>query len=127
MATKMHEIAKTGKDVITHGKRGGAGGGDEVFEGIHGSHPETNKIRKEEQEGFGEITITYGGGYTREESAGLSDGVNLRETVNPDEVEPEYNYEVDTFTGNAPERKVGRVNNKGVSSDKGKKFSIGEF
>lgn len=78
------------------------------------------------QGGMGEKTLNYGGGHFMSESAGLVDGVSLRETVNPDDVEPEYNYAVDPLTGNAPERKVGRKNNHSVSG-KGKSFVLGEM
>lgn len=116
-------IAKTGRDVITKGLRGG----DEFGEGIVGKPSQQEHEQKVNEQGLGTPSITYGGGHFEEEKAGLKDGVSARETVDPDEVEPEYNYDVDSFTGNAPERKVGRVYNKAVSSDKGKKFNIGEF
>jgi hypothetical protein len=115
-------IAKNGRDVISLGKRGG----DEFGKGIVGKHSETESEEKQNQHGLGTPSITYGGGHFEEEKAGLEDGVSARETINPDEVEPEYNYDVDSFTGNAPERKTGRVVNMAVSG-KGKKFNIGEF
>jgi len=103
----------------------GAARSDESGKGIVGKHSETDALRNKPSPS-GDETLNYGGGHFETEKAGLEDGVSLRETVNPDEVEPEYDYTVDAFTGNAPERKVGRVNNKSVSG-KGKKFSIGEF
>lgn len=94
--------------------------------GTVGKPSETDAERSPNQGGLGEKTLNYGGGHFMTESAGLPDGVSLRETVNPDEVEPEYNYEVDALTGNAPERKVGRANNHNVSG-KGKSFVLGEM
>jgi hypothetical protein len=96
--------------------------------GIVGKISETDAERKDgNQGGLGEKTLNYGGGHFMEESAGLTDGVSARETVNPDEVEPEYNYDVDYLTGNAPERKVGRANNHTVSGKAGKSFVLGEM
>lgn len=107
-----------------------SGGGkrhDSEGEGIVGKPSQTDSIREDgNQDGLGDKTLNYGGGHFEQEKAGLEDGVNFRETVNPDDVEPEYNYEVDSFTGNASERKVGRANNHSVSG-KGKKFEIGEM
>lgn len=101
---------------------------DESGKGIVGKPSETDSIREDgNQGGLGDKTLNYGGGHFQEEKAGLEDGVSARETVNPDEVEPEYNYSVDPFTGNAPERKVGRVNNHSVSGKAGKKFELGEM
>jgi|GEM_PF-2126544 len=103
----------------------GSARSDEIGKGIVGKPSETEGLR-DKPSPSGEETLNYGGGHFETESAGLLDGVSVRETCNPDEVEPEYDYTVDPFTGNAPERKVGRVNNKMVSG-KGKKFSLGEF
>lgn len=100
---------------------------DSEGEGIVGKPSQTDAIREDgNQGGLGDETLNYGGGHFKEESAGLEDGVSARETINPDDVEPKYNYDVDSFTGNAPERKVGRVNNESVSG-KGKKFELGEM
>jgi len=116
-------MAKSGRDVITKGLRGGDGFG----EGIVGKPSQTDAIREDgNQGGLGDKTLNYGGGRFEEESAGLLDGVSLRETVDVDSVEPNYNYEVDSFTGNAPERKEGRTNNHSVTHF-GKKFEIGEM
>lgn len=115
-----------GRDVKLEGAAGMKGATDEFGKGIVGKESETNSIRKDEELGLGETTLLYGGGYFQRESAGLEDGVSVRETVNPDDAEPNYNYEVDGFTGNATERKEGRTNNETVTGKRGNKFSIGE-
>lgn len=112
---------KNGRDVLY---ASGSERGDTFGKGTTGKPSETDAIRNKDS--LGDETLNYGGGHFEQESAGLEDGVSLRETCDPDESEPEYNYDVDSFTGNAPERKVGRVNNKSVSG-KGKKFDLGEF
>jgi len=53
--------------------------------------------------------------------------VSLRDTIDPDSTEPNYNYDVDPLTGSAPERKVGRLNNYSVMGKRGNKFLIGEM
>lgn len=115
---------KNGRDVLY---ASGSERGDGFGKGTIGKPSETDSIREDgNQDGMGDKTLNYGGGHFEEEKAGLEDGVSLRETCDPDEVEPEYSYDVDSFTGNATERKVGRVNNKTVSG-KGKKFELGEM
>ena len=109
----------------------GSARSDEVGKGIVGKPSETEGLMNDPSPGSaskngGEESLNYGGGYFVTETAGLVDGVNKRETLNIDDSEPQYDYDVDSFTGNAPERKVGRVNNQSCSG-KGKKFSIGEF
>lgn len=117
-------MAKNGLDVKLSGASGGAS--DEFGKGIVGK-PEEQKALQNKNGGIGtDETLAYGGGYFRNESAGLEDGVSARETVDPSDVEPEYNYAVDAFTGNATERKVGRVNNQSAKG-KGKTFEIGEM
>ena len=101
--------------------------GDTFAKGIVGKPSETEAQRSPNQGGLGEKTLNYGGGHFMEESAGLTDGVSVRTTINPDDVEPEYNYDVDPATGNAPERKVGRVNNHNVCGKAGKTFVLGEM
>lgn len=115
-----------GRDVKMRGAAGMGGASDEFAKGIIGKPSETDSIRSQEQLGLGETTLLYGGGYFERESEGLEDGVSARETVDPDDAEPNYNYDVDAFTGNAVERKEGRTNNHEVSGKRGNKFSIGE-
>lgn len=101
---------------------------DTFAKGIVGKRSETDaQAAGGNQGGLGQKTLNYGGGHFNTEAVGLADGVSLRETVNPDEVEPEYNYAVDPTTGNAPERKVGRANNHNVSGKAGKSFVLGEM
>jgi hypothetical protein len=105
---------------------------DEFAKGIVGKPEETEALADgKNQEGMdgegGEETLLYGGGYFETEKAGLQDGVSLRETVNADSIEPNYNYDIDPLTGNAPERKVGRSNNYVVSGKRSNKFLIGEM
>lgn len=96
--------------------------------GTVGNPTETESAAMNKNQGpLGDKTLNYGGGHFMSESAGLVDGVSLRETVNPDDVEPEYLYTVDPLTGNAVERKVGRVNNHTVSGKAGKSFVLGEM
>ena len=120
-------MAKNGRDVKMEGAAALRGASDEFAKGIVGKPSETDSIRKEEEVGLGETTLLYGGGFFERESAGLEDGVSVRETVNPDEAEPNYDYEVDEFTGNATERKEGRTNNYSVTGKRGNKFSVGEM
>src|ERR1700683_1218710 len=105
---------------------------DEFGKGIVGMPKETEGLAEGgKQEGMagvgGEETLLYGGGYFEREKAGLEDGVSLRETMNADGIEPNYNYDIDPMTGNAPERKVGRTNNYVVSGKRKNKFLIGEM
>ena len=105
---------------------------DEFGKGIVGMPKETEGLAEGgNQEGMdgvgGEETLLYGGGYFEREKAGLEDGVSLRETMNADSIEPNYNYDIDPMTGNAPERKVGRTNNYVVSGKRKNKFLIGEM
>jgi hypothetical protein len=105
---------------------------DEFGKGIVGMPKETEGLAEGgNQEGMdgagGEETLLYGGGYFEREKAGLEDGVSLRETMNADSIEPNYNYDIDPMTGNAPERKVGRTNNYVVQGKRKNKFLIGEM
>src|SRR5271170_3995854 len=85
---------------------------DEFAKGTVGAPKELDEIREgPNQGGMGDETLLYGGGYFEREKAGLEDGVSLRETIDADMTEPNYNYDVDPMTGSAPERKIGRVNN----------------
>jgi len=127
-------MAKAKGTEILHAS--GSARSDTAGQGIVGSKGDTNSERNKpaigggsganEAGAGGQETLNYGGGYFVTETAGLVDGVNKREALSIDDAEPEYDYTVDSFTGNAPERKVGRVNNQNVSG-KGKKFTIGEF
>ncbi len=101
---------------------------DEFAKGTVAAPDELDGIRDgKNQEGLGEETLLYGGGYFERESAGLEDGISLRETMNADATEPNYNYDIDPLTGSAPERKVGRANNYEVGGKRGNKFLIGEM
>jgi hypothetical protein len=105
---------------------------DEFGKGTVGKPSETEGLAEDgNQEGMdgpgGEETLLYGGGYFEREKPGLEDGVSLRETMNADSIEPNYNYDVDPLTGNAPERKVGRSNNYVVEGKRKNKFLIGEM
>lgn len=115
---------KNGRDVLF---ASGKERSDEFGMGTTGEPAETDKIAKDGNQGsMGDETLNYGGGRFEEEKAGLLDGVSERETIDPDSAEPNYDYSVDSFTGNAPERKVGRSNNETVPG-KGKSFLLGEF
>ena len=119
-----HGKGSSGLDRITNP----SGNADEFGMGTVGSNEELDKIQTGgNQDDMGDETLLYGGGYFENEKAGLEDGVSLRETVNPDVTEPNYNYDVDPLTGNAPERKVGRMNNYKVSGKRGNTFLIGEM
>ncbi len=101
---------------------------DEFGAGTTGKPDELAAVQEgKNQDGMGDETLLYGGGYFENEKAGLEDGVSLRETVNADAQEPNYNYDVDPLTGNAPERKIGRLNNYTVSGKRNNKFLIGEM
>jgi hypothetical protein len=96
--------------------------------GIVGAPAETDKERNDgNQDSMGDETLLYGGGYFEREKAGLEDGISIRETMDADKTEPNYNYDIDPLTGNAPERKVGRSNNYDVTGKRGNKFEIGEM
>jgi hypothetical protein len=100
---------------------------DEFAKGTVGSPEELDAIREDGNQGsMGDRTLLYGGGLFEREKVGLEDGVSVREAVDPDSTEPNYNYDIDPLTGNAPERKVGRANNYEVSGKRGNKFLIGE-
>jgi aspartate carbamoyltransferase catalytic subunit len=60
-------------------------------------------------------------------SSSVNKGESLRDTIEPDASEPNYNYDVDPLTGSAPERKIGRLNNYTVGGKRGNKFVIGEM
>jgi len=101
---------------------------DEFAKGTVAAPDELAEIREDgNQDGMGEETLLYGGGYFEREKAGLEDGISLRETMDSDKTEPNYNYDVDPLTGNAPERKVGRANNYEVGGKRGNTFLIGEM
>lgn len=119
-------MSKTGLDVKLHGGKAEGGNDDEFAKGIVGKPTEQEAIQNEGNDGLGKTTLLYGGGLFREEKEGLTDGVSAREALNQDSSEPNYNYEVDPMTGNAPERKVGRSNQMEVTGKRGNKFSIGE-
>ena len=101
---------------------------DEFSKGTVGAPKELDGIQAgKNQDGMGDETLLYGGGYFEREKAGLEDGISLRETVEPDATEPNYNYDVDPLTGSAPERKIGRLNNYTVGGKRGNTFLIGEM
>lgn len=101
---------------------------DEFAKGTVGAPDELAAIREDgNQDGMGEKTLLYGGGYFERESVGLEDGISLRETMDADKTEPNYNYDIDPLTGSAPERKVGRANNYEVGGKRGNTFLIGEM
>lgn len=101
---------------------------DEFGKGTVAKPEELDKIRQEQGgTDLGETTLIYGGGYFEKEKAGLEDGVSLRDTIDANSTEPNYNYDIDPLSGNAPERKVGRSNNYAVSGKRGNKFEIGEM
>jgi hypothetical protein len=102
---------------------------DEFATGTVASPSELDAIREDgNQSGMdGDRTLLYGGGLFEREKVGLEDGVSVRETMDADSAEPNYNYDIDPLTGNAPERKVGRTNNYVVSGKRGNKFEVGEM
>ena len=101
---------------------------DEFAKGTVGAPKELDGVQSgKNQDGMGDETLLYGGGYFEREKAGLEDGISLRETIEPDSTEPNYNYDVDPLTGSAPERKIGRLNNYTVGGKRGNKFLIGEM
>jgi hypothetical protein len=112
----------SGKESSSYGRDGNFG------RGTTGEPAEVHAEREGgNQDGLGDQTLLYGGGYFEREKAGLEDGVSVRETMDADKTEPNYNYDVDPLTGNAPERKVGRSNNYEVSGKRSNKFLIGEM
>ena len=101
---------------------------DEFAKGTVAHPDELDEIREDGNQGdFGEETLLYGGGYFEREKAGLEDGIALRETIDPNMTEPNYNYDIDPLTGSAPERKVGRTNNYEVQGKRKNIFLIGEM
>ena len=101
---------------------------DEFGKGTVGAPSELDGLREDgNQGGLGDQTLLYGGGYFENEKAGLEDGVSIRSTMDADKTEPNYNYDIDPLTGNAPERKVGRANNYSVKGKRGNDFEIGEM
>lgn len=101
---------------------------DEFGKGTVGKPSELDAIREDGDQGdMGEETLLYGGGYFEREKVGLEDGVSLREEMDADSTEPNYNYDIDPLTGSAPERKIGRTNNYEVGGKRGNKFLIGEM
>jgi hypothetical protein len=101
---------------------------DEFGKGTVGAPDELDGLREDgNQDGLGDQTLLYGGGYFEREKAGLEDGVSVRETMDADKTEPNYNYDIDPLTGNAPERKVGRANNYEVTGKRGNRFVVGEM
>jgi hypothetical protein len=127
-------------DPVAHNKAQGAGkaglarilepanNADEFGKGTVGKPSELDAIRDDGDQGdMGEETLLYGGGYFERESADLEDGISLREDIDADSTEPNYNYDIDPLTGSAPERKIGRTNNYEVSGKRGNKFLIGEM
>ena len=98
---------------------------DTLKKGIVGKPSETDSERSGGDKG--EKTLNYGGGNFNRESAGLLDGVSVREDCDVSQSEPNYDYDIDPATGNATERKVGRSNNMSVSGKAGKSFDMGEF
>ena len=101
---------------------------DEFAKGTVGAPDELDAIREDGNQGaLGDQTLLYGGGYFENEKAGLEDGVSIRSTMDADKTEPNYNYDIDPLTGNAPERKIGRANNYEVKGKRGNEFEIGEM
>lgn len=127
-------------DPVAHNKAHGTGAAglarilepaknaDEFAKGTVGKPEELDAIRDDGDQGdMGEETLLYGGGYFEKEKAGLEDGVSVREAMDADATEPNYNYDIDPLTGSAPERKIGRTNNYEVSGKRGNRFLIGEM
>jgi hypothetical protein len=127
-------------DPVAHNKSHGTGAAglarilepaknaDEFGKGTVGKPEELDAIRDDGDQGdMGEETLLYGGGYFEREKPGLEDGVSIREAMDADSTEPNYNYDIDPLTGSAPERKIGRTNNYEVSGKRGNRFLIGEM
>lgn len=135
----IKQTQHAGEKVASNGHKAGAGGiarilepaknEDEFGKGTVGKPSELNDIREYggDQSGLGDTTLLYGGGYFEREEANLEDGIALRETIDPDSTEPNYNYDIDPLTGSAPERKIGRRNNYVVQGKRGNDFEIGEM
>jgi hypothetical protein len=117
------------KQTQSGGSKGGGIDANEFAKGIVGEPGEVDAIRdgKNQEAMDGDRSLLYGGGLFEREAVGLEDGVSVRETMNADSTEPNYNYDIDPMTGNAPERKVGRANNYTVDGKRGNKFLIGEM
>jgi hypothetical protein len=134
----IKQVHSSGSESAGKGHTGPKGGLDRVMEpeknddefakGSVGAPDELDAIREDGNQGdMGDETLLYGGGYFEREKAGLEDGVSLRETIDADKTEPNYNYDIDPLTGSAPERKVGRENNYTVGGKRGNTFLIGEM
>jgi len=123
--TKGHSGSASGLERILTPEKNA----DEFAKGTVASPSELDSIREDgNQSGMdGDRTLLYGGGLFEREKVGLEDGVSVRETMDADSTEPNYNYDIDPLTGNAPERKVGRTNNYVVSGKRGNKFEVGEM
>lgn len=85
--------------------------------GVNGSAPEASMSK----------TMSYGQGKFMTESAGLLDGVSVREGMNSDDSEPQYDYAKDPLTGNATERRANGKTDVSACSGKGKSFDLGTF
>jgi hypothetical protein len=134
----IKQIQHAGDPVSGNGHKAGASGlarllepannADEFGKGTVAKPEELDEIREDgNQSGLGDTTLLYGGGYFERESADLEDGISLRETIDPNATEPNYNYDIDPLTGSAPERKIGRRNNYVVQGKRGNDFEIGEM
>jgi hypothetical protein len=134
----IKQIQHAGEKVASNGHKAGAGGiarilepaknEDEFGKGTVAKPEELDEIREDgNQSDLGDTTLLYGGGYFEEEAADLEDGISLRETIDPNSTEPNYNYDIDPLTGSAPERKIGRRNNYVVTGKRGNRFEIGEM
>jgi hypothetical protein len=134
----IKQVQSAGSKMAGNSHKGGAGGiarilepeknEDEFAKGTVGKPEELDAIREDgNQSDLGDTTLLYGGGYFEREEADLEDGISLRETIDPNSTEPNYNYDIDPLTGSAPERKVGRRNNYVVSGKRGDRFEIGEM
>src|SRR5277367_4987310 len=134
----IKQIQGTGSKTASNGHKAGAGGiarilepeknEDEFAKGTVASPEELDEIREDgNQSDLGDTTLLYGGGLFEREEADLEDGISLRETIDPNSTEPNYNYDIDPLSGSAPERKVGRRNNYVVTGKRGNRFEIGEM
>jgi len=68
-------------------------------------------------------TVANDTGARSNESAGVVDGLSVRQGFDSENYGPSYNYNVDPVTGNAPERIVEAVA-KGTAKKNGKTFDI---
>lgn len=134
----IKQIQHAGEKASSNGHKAGAGGiarlldpaknEDEFGKGTIAKPEELDEIREDgNQSDLGDTTLLYGGGFFEREEADLEDGVSLRETIDPNSTEPNYNYDIDPLTGSAPERKIGRRNNYVVAGKRGNRFEIGEM